>query len=298
MTHDFEEDAAQAPVISTSGFELGLLGIDGIGKSTLTNAIVRSLREDGYEVLVLSWRRWLQTAPAGSAREVLLPMHGAAVRALFADARTADGRRGIDLLPPEGGLIDNALLVELVAEQPHFNDGRGVLAAMHMEASASVLLRQQVIEPALRAGTVVIQESFSYKQLVKQIEVAAHHLRLPRIEVERLHASVADLLATVCRPSAGLFLVGDPAFAYECRVRDSGGLGPIEHLGDPDLEPLESYLRLQRAAQVRFAAFADRCGWPKLDMHASDLDTGVKRGVALARELVGVPTASTIGRSL
>ncbi|MEU7829513.1 hypothetical protein [Nonomuraea sp. NPDC049129] len=281
MLSHISDQSAHEGSGSPYGLDIGLLGVDGVGKSTLTATLVARLEKEGYEVHVVSWRKWLQTAPPGLARDILLPMHGAAVRALFADARTADGLAGTDLLPPDIGLIDNAILADLIAQNLHFNDGTGVLAAMQLEAAASVLLRKLVVEPALQRGCVVIQESYSYKQLVKQAEVAAHHLRMPRAAIVQLHITLADMMFNLCRPSLGVFLTGDLRFAYECRIKDTRGLGPIEHLGDPSLCAYENYEMLQRAAQQHYATFARRCGWPTLNMHATSLDAAVNEGVEL-----------------
>src|SRR2546421_7524388 len=99
---------------ATCGFDIGLLGIDGIGKSTLAEHIADVFRARGKEVVIVSWRRWLLRPDPGRARDILFPLHGAAVRALLSESRTRAGICGSDLLPHDDpGLVDDQLLRDL-----------------------------------------------------------------------------------------------------------------------------------------------------------------------------------------
>src|SRR4051812_32303187 len=154
----------------TPGFDVSLAGIDGIGKTSVSNALAEELCARGYRVTVTSWRDYFRRSQPD---EVLPALHTTMFRALFNALVDPSGNSASQLLPEldQDFRRDNGeplpmdgvpVPVALDADRPGT-----FLAVGLMKIAAAVLERETVITPALARGEVVIQDSHALKHAVK-----------------------------------------------------------------------------------------------------------------------------------
>jgi thymidylate kinase len=235
------------------GFDISLLGMDGIGKSTLAAALARRLRAGGREVSVVSWQDFLRSAESGPGARLLGGLYGTLIRSLYA------GTDALDRLPGGESRYFGDHGVRRVRELDSLRVGgnrpRPLLAAALLETAAQLLARELVVEPALARGEVVIQDGHGLKIAVKALLLAEAGTagRPDPIGVE-----LSRLLGRWAEPSLGVFLTGDPEVAHR---RKNGTFGFAEHFGLVGGEPDTTFVPFQRLAQERYAAAAREHGW-------------------------------------
>ncbi|MGW5746352.1 hypothetical protein [Amycolatopsis sp. NPDC003861] len=263
------------------GFDISLLGMDGIGKSTLAAALARRLRAEGREVSVVSWQDFLRSAESGPGARLLGGLYGTLIRCLYA------GTDALDRLPAKDsdyfGAEGVGRVGELDAVRVTGNRPRPLLAAALLETAAQLLARDLVVEPALARGEVVIQDGHGLKIATKALLLAeAETAGRP----DPVGAELGRLLGRWAEPSLGVFLTGDPE---EARRRKNGTFGFVEHYGLTGAEPGPTFVRFQRRAQERYAAAAREHGW--LTVSSRSLPEAVEavlaglRGLGFAEEV-------------
>jgi hypothetical protein len=275
------------------GFDIALAGIDGVGKSTVSEALTEALRARGYVVTMTSWRGYLSSAIPAEEKSPLRDVYLAQLRTLFS-ASTGAGRVGAaELLAsrdehPSGNPAELAALDDpsvQVALDPHRPNT--FLAAGLLEVAARMIEREAVIDPALARGEVVIQESHGLKNCVK-LGLVAEHLERGG-DTDECDRSVAAYLAVVQRsllqwaaPAMTVLVAGDPRLAYAWRRSQKGFIPRSEHL-DADGRPAEwTFVDLQTDLQKRLMAIAEAQDWPRVTMTSKPQE----QNVALAVEVI------------
>jgi hypothetical protein len=270
------------------GFDIALSGIDGVGKSTVSEALATALRERGYVVSVLSWRNYLKSGSPASGPTALRATYIAMLRSLYSAAVGADGGSVEHLLPSleqdvlgthDGPpvLEDPSLDLALNPDRPN-----AFLASGLLEIAARLVERETVIAPALARGEVVIQESHGLKNCLK-LGLVAQHLANGNGEANRIvedYISMARRCLTEwTRPSLGVLVTGDPQLAYVWRKRQKGFIARGEHL-DEDGRPAEwTFVELQTRLQEKLVATAETEGWPSVTMTDRPQDLNVTSAV-------------------
>src|SRR5688572_23850182 len=79
--------------------ELALLGIDGVGKSTIAIALKSRLESEGVETDITSWSSSSRKHPSEFERRCMGDLLFAAFRGMYAGARTKEGPAR-NLFPP------------------------------------------------------------------------------------------------------------------------------------------------------------------------------------------------------
>jgi hypothetical protein len=257
------------------GFDVALSGIDGVGKSTVSEALAAALRKRGYVVTVTSWRDYLRSGPAPSEHPALRAIYSAMLRSLYAACVGPDGGSAEHLLP---GLDQDFLsrhggppVFDDPSVEVALNPDRSILflAGGLLEVAARLVERETVIAPALARGEVVIQESHGLKNCVK-LGLFAQHLAngddLSDLFVGDYLSLVRRCLTQWARPAVSVLVTGDPRLAYAWRKRQNGFIARGEHL-DEDGRPAErTFVELQTGIQERLSTIAEAEGWPCVTM--------------------------------
>jgi hypothetical protein len=287
------------------GFTIALSGIDGIGKSTVSEALATALRSRGYVVTVTSWRDYLTSGPE-TGRTALRATYVAMLRSLYSACTGSDGESAEHLLPSfEQDFLEQDFLGDNGAP-PAFDDppadvalnpDRWILfvASGLLEVAARLIERDTVVAPALARGEVLIHESHGLKNCVKLGLVAQHLANSDK----QAGLVVADYLSLVRRcllrwaPSTlSVLVTGDPRLAYAWRRQQKGHIARGEHL-DEDGHPAEwTFVELQTRIQEQLVAIAGTEGWPRVTMTDQPADLNVTcavrtvLGVLVDRELL------------
>ncbi len=256
---------------TATGFDIALLGIDGIGKTTLSNALADALREHGCPVTVTSWRDYFRHGDSGPHTNVLTGLYTTLFRSIYSAYLDPDGNSASRLLPASDKdflraeheplpMDHEAVPLALDRDRP-----ATFLAAGLMEIAARMLERELVINPAVARGEVVVQEGHGLKTAVKLGAVTASLVGSD--EQVALYLSAArQLLGTWATPTCSVFVSGDPQLAYRWRRAQSGTIGRGERL-DRDGRPAQStFVQLQTTIHRELAATAEAEQWPTVVM--------------------------------
>jgi hypothetical protein len=269
------------------GFDIALSGIDGVGKSTVSEALATELRRRGYVVTVTSWRDYLRPGLT-SGCTALQTTYIAMLRSLYSACVGPDGESAEPLLPDldQDFLDDNGepLIFDDPSVDVTLNPDRWILflAGGLLEVAARLIERETVIAPALARGEVVIQASHGLKNCVK-LGLVAQHLATSDDPADRV---VADYLSLVWRclvgwapPTLSVLVTGDPRLAYAWRKQQKGHIARGEHL-DEDGRPAEwTFVELQTRIQERLVTIAETEGWPCVTMTDQPTELNVKSAV-------------------
>ncbi|MFL6129071.1 MAG: hypothetical protein ACJ73E_08390 [Mycobacteriales bacterium] len=250
-----------------SGAYVALLGIDGTGKSTLAAGLAERCEQVGQPVRMVSWRRLVEspTEPAGWPKDSLQNLWLEIFRLYYGGA-TLDG--GARQMPESYG--------ELVAgggtEQLHDAAVEGIrahgpLAAALLEIAGNILLQRDAIRRLVAEGCLVIQESYGFKHVVKEL-----------LLVEELDPALAgeaaltlrfahDFFGRACVPDVGVLVAGDPELALRWRTAEAGRTGVFENFSVAGEDPAASFLALQARCAAIFEDFAAEHGWLRFQVH-------------------------------
>lgn len=256
-------DAAARP-----GLRIGFLGVDGIGKTSLTRALGRRFDAQGVAHETVSWRRIAEgttqvpTYPATSAKQLWVEDW----RLLYGGG-SVDGSLVEDRIPTDHrdfARLDVEATFPLGAEGVRAS---GPLASGLVELAMDYVFEAEVVRPRASRGMVVMRETFGYKPVLKSLligrECAAGSVPADAIDraIERVAVAYAD---PFLQPDIGIFLDGDLHMALGRRSAEGRGVGVGEDYSLAGLP--DSYLSLQGECQVRFRDAARLWGWHRVEV--------------------------------
>lgn len=271
-----------------TGLLISFLGIDGIGKTTLARALAAELAAANVPVRVVSWRSALESTPDPWPRQPLQQLWLETFRCLYAGSVTSGER---PRLPPDYETwVNDGWEGRLAALAVDENAPGGALAAAFAELAGSIILSTEVIQPALRDQVVVIQETFPYKHVLKELIVAeklADEHAVPSLKdmARSLRGTVRALFcAPPLRPDIGVLVDGSSKLAQQWRTAQSGGPGVLEDLGIVGDKGESSFVDLQEETAAEFRIYAHDAGWSVHTVDDSGIDQNIARGLDLVRE--------------
>lgn len=255
---------------SAPGFHLALMGIDGVGKSTLIQELAGTARSQGLPVRTVSWRSVVEEEVAEEGEGFSFPkaelrrLWIESFRAYFGGARTAEGTP-VELPTSFEDLYARGGTEYLNGVRVHSLRPDGALASAWIELAANTLLHQAVIEPAVAEGCAVLQESYGYKHLLKLFAYTEHLSPAMAESASIGRALVADYFGRVLQPDVGVYVAGDPRTALRWRQRQSA-LGTFETFASSGESAEASFLQLQEHTAAAFGTFAETHGWTRVDV--------------------------------
>ncbi|CCN85937.1 hypothetical protein VIBNISFn27_p10092 [Vibrio nigripulchritudo SFn27] len=275
--------------------EIAFLGMDGIGKSTLCRKLSDILTDFGYDVEVVSWTKYCNESEKSYNRDTLRELYVGTFKMMYGSATTDTGPftsffpNGIDQF------FDEQTSETLNNRSVHSNSEFSMLGAALVELAGNFALRQHVISPALDEGKFVIQETFGYKHIVKQL-ILARELALVNgtytDDFKQSLKSFSDLnfqlFSTILAPRNGVVVTGTPELAKQWRFAQSGGANSTEDLALAGSREPDSYERMQNECNLEFIRYAENLKWPILKMENTTVERNHKSGLDVLQSYLNI----------
>lgn len=243
------------------GKHISLLGMDGIGKTSMARLLEAKLRVEGRPVQPVSWRNQLHGDASPNVRVLLQELWVESWRLLFLGDPVAAQ------IPSSYASFEQASWeARLAASNAESNLMSGPLAACWLEIAAQVVLYHEVIRPLCERGVYVIEESYALKLVLKEL-LAARSLSAAKWlpEIESALRLVPELFGPR-KPDIVVVITGSAELAYRRRMAQTGSTNSSEDLGLTGKKGAEGFLRLQSECDERFRASAKAEGWLIFEM--------------------------------
>lgn len=250
------------------GFYVGILGLDGAGKTTVAHGLTARLADQGYDSEFQRWRDFAAKVdrvefPHITLRQLLVETwrsrYGGAT-----DESSLDVQHG----PPLYEDFTEAKLEQLGTVAPVGVHRSGMAASAMLEFVADMLIQAEFINESTSKGRIVVTESFGYKNVMKVLSVA-HEVPSDDLSGEiiaRMRDFITDCYTTrFMQPDIGIFLRVTPEECYRRIIARRGGVGPVEDMGFAGRSSRESFMELQSGLLAEYERMADRWGWHVVD---------------------------------
>lgn len=251
-----------SPHVSTNGFHIALLGIDGIGKSTVARSLQGTFQAAGFTVEPIAWRSEVTSSTSSATHTALRELWVESLRLLLLRDDVAEQVPAtFDLL------MAGATEAQVFARGQLASKASGLLAATYVELAGQVLLHDDIIGGARSRGSVVIEESAGIKLVAKLLMIIELISDSEALREEA--AALLKFLPTLLRrrrPDLGIVVSGAVELAFARRVRDESGIGFLEQLPLKGATPLERFARLQTPLDEYFRRFGRAEGWAVFEM--------------------------------
>ncbi|AUY52533.1 hypothetical protein [Streptomyces sp. CB01881] len=273
-----------APKPISRGCAIGLIGIDGVGKTTLAGELERRLTERGVPAVLLSRRQYLKTRPHDFVGDTMATLYEGSLRTLYGFAGLAGGGTLGDHFPPPAGPVMSADFERLLdGAAITGNDPHALITSMLCEIAGHLAFREAVVAPAVRAGKVVIEDTHGIKMVVKLYLLATSLAGSGDLSNQSLEA-VLKAGITALRPdpaaSVPVLVQVDPEIAYQRRVAQHGRVGGMEHYGPVGRAVgHDSYVELQSRSQKIFDEIGTLWGCLRVELPPQDREGGLRTAV-------------------
>jgi hypothetical protein len=263
---------------------IALMGVDGAGKSSIAVELAAALREAGRPAEIVSFKRAMAgTEPVTSS--ILAHVAYASLKCQYAEAELADSGLDVPALlsatDVERSFPESERLLRAVPVQR--NASRPFLSSALLEVVGGFWV-QSYVETRLRAGMCVIDESYAFKHVLKNV-LLAQRLAGPgtvvHAEAQRVLETAIELFGTLLGPAVGCWVDTDPQLALQWRTKAGGETTAFENYGLLGETGDESFLALQEDCRVLFAAAAQRWGWQRVTMDDQPREDNLARALRL-----------------
>lgn len=265
------------------GLHLSFLGVDGIGKTTLARAVAELLRDRGVPVRMVSWRQDLEQDCDDVVwpRVALEQLWLETFRLLYGGADDGENplRLPRDYRQWQAGRWEDVLASGRTSRARQ----AGPLAAAFVELAGNIVLSAESIRPAVERGEVVVQETFPYKHILKELLIARRFGSGALGEVaEHTEDFVASMFSSpLFQPDIGVLLDGPTELAYRWRTAESGHVGVTEDFGVAGERGERAFHALQEQSAESFRRVAKEWNWLVHTIDHTGLAANVRRGLDL-----------------
>jgi hypothetical protein len=241
------------------------MGIDGAGKTSVAEALVQALRDQGASAEVVSWKRVM--AEPGPTAELLALQAMAASRLQLARARVVEKVDVLETLlaewRPRPFREAEQGLRQLPIDQ---NEAFPFLSAALIELSGNLFVHHAHIQARRAAGCTVVEESCGFKHVLKNVLMAERldpDLTQPARQVLALAQA---LFGGLLRPTQGYWIDTDPGLAEAWRSRSGENATNFEDYSLIGRARGGSFLTMQQDCRQAFAEAQATWGWARLEM--------------------------------
>lgn len=269
------------------GLHIALMGIDGAGKSTIAVELAQSLRATGHCVEIVNFKRAMARADPASA-SILSHVAFAALKAQYAEAAVEDAGSDLGALLACEDVGSQFAKVEdgLRALSVAGNAARPLLSSAVLEIVGGFWV-QAYVESRLRAGVVVVNDSFGYKHVLKNA-LLAQRLSAPGSPVQaaaqRVLETARSFYHTLLRPTYGYWIDTDPRLALRWRATTGEITTPFESYGLAGESGDASFLAMQEDCRPAFQEAAQEWGWQCVALSDLPKDENIGRAVRLIEQ--------------
>lgn len=272
--------------------DIAFLGIDGIGKSTIINHIVPIFKKKGLSAKVVTWRRAIGESDDDFSRDTLRDLYVGTFRTMFGWAND-DTHKIRELFPASSEEFMRCGVEGRLGELSiQSNETKGLFATALIELAGNFILKDHEVERYTKDHDIVIQETFGFKHIVKELLIAKEIVN--RDERDVAEKAIQDLLDLASasfshwlQPKVGFFVKGDPEVAYSWRLRQSGRVGVIEDFGLASQTGMKSFVSLQSECNKIFEEFAKQCKWPVIEMKDRSIEENLDNACSVIFDEIG-----------
>ncbi|MFJ2778094.1 dTMP kinase [Kitasatospora sp. NPDC087315] len=251
------------------GRYVGILGLDGSGKTTVAHGLTERLENQGHESEFVRWRDIAARLdrvefPHLTLRQLLVETW----RTRYGGATDESSLR-VQHGPPLYEDFTLARLEQAGSAYPVDVHRSGVMASALLEFVADMLIQAEFFNASVARGRVVVTDSYGYKNIMKVLRVAN---AIPSDDISKdLIARVSTFISDAysshfMQPDIGVFLRVTPEECYKRVTAQRGGVGPVEDMGFAGRAGRSSFLELQGALLVEYEQMAAKWGWHVLDV--------------------------------
>ena len=254
------------------GMDLAMLGLDGIGKSTAFAWVAETItRTTGKKVVASTWRSEVAKSSDTFSATVLRDIYCSCHRMLFGSAEHPKGiSLRSQLFNEDTDVLSSESIQKMATTPVSANDPRGLIGSALLDIAGNVAHRMLVTEPLIKNGYVVVQDSYGYKSVVKQL-VAARLAAASEGSIDLANEAdmtldfATQLFGRLMRPVTGLLLDGEPSLALRRRSQRNSKaiLEDLTIIGQPGR--LYS-VRFFAACRRQFLMAAKKWKWPIVQM--------------------------------
>jgi thymidylate kinase len=272
----------------TAPLHIALMGIDGAGKSSIAVSLATALHGAGRPAEIVSFKRALAgTEPVTSG--ILAHVAFASLKCQYAEASLADTGLDVPALLSATDVERSFPEAErrLRAVPVERNSARPFLSSALLEVVGGFWV-QSYVEARLRAGVCVIDESYAFKHVLKNVLIA-QRIAGPgspvHAEAQRVLDTAIGLFGGLLGPDRGCWVDTDPELALQWRAKAGEETTAFENYALLGESGDESFLALQADCRVAFAAAAEQWGWTRVTME----DRPREDNLAAAQQLLAAP---------
>ena len=268
----------------TEPLHLALMGIDGAGKSSIAAELAESLRARGRAVEIVSFKRAMAGAdPVPSS--ILGHVAFASLKCQYAEAVLTDPSRDRNSLlsATDLGAYFPEAERRLRSVPVERNAARPFLSSALLEVVGGLWV-QAYIEPRLQAGVSIIDESYAFKHVLKNV-LLAQRMTPPgspvHVEAQGVLDTARSLFGALLGPTRGYWIDTDPQLALRWRTKAGETTTSFENYGLLGEIGDESFIAMQEDCRLAFETTARQWKWRRIAMHDQPREENIGRAIRL-----------------
>jgi len=256
------------------GLHVAFLSGDGLctepPNDSLIEQVASGIRATGRRVEIISWKNLVRVSETKFPREELVQLW-LRVCSLYLTGASYAGAEVCVPCPDASVFSDDPIAALGVSELSGMKSS-SILSAAWAEVGGFLFLHDEVVKPLLAQGTIVLQESIGFKNLVKRLTMAREVDPEAAFAAEIGLTSLQDLFGTDLAPDLGIHLSYDTDRVADWR--EHRGVAPAVFESFPCLQ-VDSHRQFRLAQKLwmkYYREFAEQFDWTPVDISAVPIE--------------------------